>query len=544
MQWTDLLGLVGGLALFLYGMSIMGEGMELLAGSRLKQILERLTRNRVLSMLVGVLLTAVIQSSNAVTAMTVGFVNAGLMEFPRAIGIIMGANIGTTVTGQLIALNFTQLAPIFALSGVVLFLYFGKNQKLRYMGMVLAGLGILFMGMQMMSESMAPLQDVQWFRDAMVSFRNPLIGIAVGALFTALVQSSSASIGVLQAMALQGLIGLDSAVYVLCGQNIGCTIAAILAAVGGNKGAKRTALVHLLFNVTGTILFVIVCQLTPFISWVEALTPTNGAAQIANAHTIFNVATTLLLLPASNVLAKIAIKLIPGKDDAEDSQRLIHIQPVFGGVSIGIAQVEAEIGRMHHLARNNLVAAIDALFTKGGKLDAVHRDEETIDYLNKEITAALIRLNAMELSAEDADHISGMYHVISDIERIGDHADNIAGYAERLRAEGRTFSETATIEVADLARKVLDIIDMAYAHYVDVSQYSMEEIDALEESIDDMVDAMQESHIRRLAAGGCQADLSMLFVEVLTDLERVADHALNIAQAAWPRLGGGEAHVG
>lgn len=532
MQWTDILGLIGGLALFLYGMSIMGEGMELLAGSRLKSILERLTRNRVLAMLVGMLLTAVIQSSNAVTAMTVGFVNAGLMEFTRAIGVIMGANIGTTITGQLIALNVTAYAPIFAFIGVVLFLYFGKSKRLRYIGMVLAGLGILFMGMQMMSSSMRPLQDVQWFRDAMVSFKNPLIGIAVGALFTALIQSSSASIGVLQAMAMQGLIGLESAVYVLCGQNIGCTIAAIMAAIGGNKGAKRTALVHLLFNVTGTVLFVIVCQLTPFISWVEALTPMNGPAQIANAHTIFNIATTLILLPASNVLARIATVLIPGKDDGEDSMRLLHITSTFGAASIGIAQAEAEIGRMEGLARENLRLAVEALFSKATSLEAVHRDEETIDYLNKEITAALIRLNAMELTTDDADHISGMYHVISDIERIGDHAENIAGYAERMREQSRTFSDIASAELAELSAKVFDIIDSAYAHFVDPATGSMAALEALEQSIDDMVDRMQAAHIQRLTDNTCSPDLGMLYVEILTDLERAADHALNIAEAA------------
>lgn len=538
MHWTDILGLMGGLALFLYGINLMGEGMELLAGSRLKSILEKLTRNRFLAMIIGVLLTAVIQSSNAVTAMTVGFVNAGLMEFPRAIGIIMGANIGTTVTGQLIALNVTQIAPIFSFVGVVLFLYLGKNKRLRHIGMVLAGLGVLFMGMKMMSTSMEPLQDVQWFRDVMVSFRNPLLGIAVGALFTALVQSSSASVGVMQAMAMQNLIGLDSAIYVLCGQNIGCTIAAIMAAIGGNKGAKRTALVHLLINVTGTVLFVIICQLTPFVPWVESLTPNNGAAQIANAHTIFNVITTMLLLPASGLLAKVATILIPGEDLDKDTPRLLHITSTFGAVSLGVAQAEAEIGRMEGMARENLRLAVEALFTKGGTLQKIHEDEETIDYLNKEITAALIRLNAMELTTKDADYISGMYHVISDIERIGDHAENIAGYAERLRAENRTFSEAATQELRELSVRVYEIVDRAYAHFSDPSQEKMEDIEALEQSIDDMVDDFQERHIHRLSDNICAPDLGMLYVEILTDMERVADHALNIAQAA--RAIGGE----
>ncbi len=534
MHWTEVLGLMGGLALFLYGMRLMSEGMELLAGSRLKSILERLTRNRVLAMLVGMALTAVVQSSNAVTAMTVGFVNAGLMEFPRAIGVIMGANIGTTMTGQLIALNVTQIAPLFAFSGVVMFLFF-QNKHVRHLGQVLAGLGILFMGMSVMSESMAPLKDVAWFRNAMVSFSNPLLGVAVGALFTLLVQSSSASIGVMQAMAMQGLIGLNSAIYVLCGQNIGCTIAAIMAAIGGNKGAKRTALVHLLFNVIGTLLFIIVCQLTPFVSWVESFTPGNGAAQIANAHTIFNVATTLLLLPCSNMLAKIAIRLIPGEDETEGAtHRLLHITQTFGAASIGIAQVEAEIGRMEGLAYGNMHTALDALFTKGTQLDAVHRNEDTIDYLNKEITHALVRLNATELTVEDADHISSMYHVISDLERIGDHAENIAGYAEFLRDQSRGFSEKAVEGLRELTGKVYAIMDDAYALFRSPQPGRLDKIAQQEQDIDDMVDLLQAEHIQRLTANECSTELGMLYVEILTDLERAADHALNIAEAARP----------
>lgn len=531
MQWSDILGLIGGLALFLYGMRIMSEGMELMAGSRLKSILEKLTRNRFVAMLVGLSITAIVQSSNAITAMTVGFVNAGLMDFSRAIGVIMGSNIGTTITGQLIALNITQVASVFAFVGVILFLFF-KSRRVRYIGQVLAGLGILFMGMKMMSQSMAPLKDVEWFRTAMTSFTNPLLGIAVGALFTAIIQSSSASVGVLQAMALQGLIGLDSAIYIICGQNIGCTIAAFMAAIGGNKGAKRTAMVHLLFNLTGTIMFVIIAQATPFVSWVESFTPANGAAQIANAHTIFNVVTTLVLLPCSNLLAKAAILLVPGEDETEGtSQRLLHITPSFGAVSIGVAQVEAEISRMEGLAQGNLHAAIDALFTKSGTLDAVHRNEDTIDYLNKEITSALVRLNAMELSIQDADRISAMYHVTSDVERVGDHAENIAGYAEACHERGWAFSKTASGELRELADKVCGIVDDSYVFF-NQGQGNIEDFERREQEIDDLVDHLQAEHIKRLGANECSADMGMLYVEILTDLERVADHAFNIAQAA------------
>ncbi len=533
MHWTEVIGLMGGLALFLYGMRLMSEGMELLAGSRLKPILEKLTSNRILAMTVGVLLTAVVQSSNAVTAMTVGFVNAGLIEFSRAIGIIMGSNIGTTITGQLIALNVSQFAPVFAITGVIMFLYFQKRKKVHYLGQVLAGLGFLFMGMSLMSSSMAPLKDIVWFQNAMTSFKNPLVGVLVGALFTLLIQSSSASVGVLQAMALQGLIGLDSAIYVICGQNIGCTIAAVMAAIGGNKGAKRTAMVHVLFNVIGTTVFIIVCQLTPFTTWVASLTPANGAAQIANAHSIFNIVTTLLLLPFSNHLAKLATILIPGEDEITGTtQRLLHITQTFGAASIGIAEVQAEIARMEGLSTGNMHMALDALFGKSGSLEAVHRNEDTIDFLNKEITRALVRLNATELTEEDADKISAMYHVISDLERIGDHAENIAGYAESLREKGQHFSEKAEEELRTLREKVYVILDTAYAHFKSPRPGGLARVEVLEQEIDDLVDAMQAGHIRRLTANECSPDLGMLYVEIITDLERAADHALNIAEAA------------
>ena len=532
MAWTDYLGLLGGLALFLYGMRLMSDGMELLAGSRLKRILERLTRSRFAAMGIGFALTAVVQSSNAITSMTVGFVNAGLMEFPRAIGIIMGSNIGTTVTGQLIALDASSVAPAIAFAGTLLYLFFRKR-KLRHIGQILLGLGFLFMGMKLMSGSMAPLKEDEWFRSAITQFSNPFVGVLVGTVFTLMIQSSSASVGVLQALALQGLIGLDSAIYVICGQNIGCTIAAIMAAAGGNKGAKRTAAVHLLFNVSGTAIFMLICRLTPFTEWVAGMTPLNGAAQIANAHTIFNVATTLILLPLSGLLAKAATLIVRGDDAiAGPTQRLLHITKNFGAASLGIAQVEAEIGRMEGLSAGNMRAAFEALFVRRPDLEEVHQQEETIDYLNKEITRALVRLNAMELLEKDAAHISSMYHVISDLERIGDHAENIAGYAEFMASKDEKFSDEAEDELKALREKVFAIMDGAYAHFKSPAEGGLERIEALEEEIDSLVEEMQEGHIRRLSANECNPDMGMLFVEILTDLERAADHALNIAEAA------------
>lgn len=536
MKITDILGMVGGLALFLYGMRMMGDGLERLAGSKLKSILEKLTRNRFMAMLVGFLLTVLVQSSSATTVMAVGFVNVGLMDFSRAIGIIMGANIGTTITAQLIALKVTTIAPIFAFVGVILFL-FTKKSRPHNLGQVLAGLGILFIGMNIMSSSMAPLREVVWFQQAITSFSHPLVGVAVGTLFTILIQSSSASIGVIQALAMQGLIGLDNSIYVLFGMNIGTTITAILASVGGNKNAHRTALVHLLFNAIGTIIFIVIAQTLPFVTWVESFTPGDTVAQIANAHTIFNVGTTLLLLPAAGLLSKIALKLIPGTDEVQGPQ-LMHIKDLgsaagFGAATIAIRQVDEEVSRMHLLARDNLHAALEALFDpRTGDIDSVYNKEEIIDFLNKEITRALVRINAMELTHEDAKRMGAMYHVLSDIERIGDHAENVAEYAVFCREHNQVFSERATQELHELADMVYKIVDDSFAHFVRPQPGGLQRVSELEESIDQKVEQMQIHHVERLNAHRCTADIGMVFVEILTDLERVSDHALNIAQAA------------
>ena len=291
-----LLGLLGGLALFLYGMQMMSNNLEAAAGNKMKQILEKLTTNRFMGILVGAGITALIQSSSATTVMTVGFVNSGLMSLKQAVWIIMGANIGTTITGQLIALDVGALAPLIAFIGVVL-VVFVKNKKLQHIGGIVAGVGVIFIGMGMMSDAMLPLRDEPEFIQLMTSFKNPLLGVMAGALFTAVIQSSAASIGILQALAVSGVIGLHSAVFVLFGQNIGTCITAVLASVGTNRNAKRTTAIHLMFNVVGTVIFVVLCMVTPFVDWMIATNPANPAAQIANVHTIFNIATTVILFP-------------------------------------------------------------------------------------------------------------------------------------------------------------------------------------------------------------------------------------------------------
>ena len=322
-----LLGLLGGLALFLYGMQMMSSGLEAAAGNRMKRILERLTSNRFLGVLVGAAITAVIQSSSATTVMVVGFVNSGMMTLRQAVWIIMGANIGTTITGQLIALDVGAMAPLFAFVGVAMVVFLKKPQIHHY-GNILAGLGVLFIGMEMMSSSMEPLQEWPAFVDVVSTFSNPLIGILVGTLFTALIQSSSASVGILQALAVSGVIGLDSAVFVLFGQNIGTCITAVLASIGTSRNAKRTTVIHLMFNLFGTVLFTAVCILTPLTDFMVSLTPNYPAAQIANMHTLFNVVTTILLLPLGNGLVKLAMFILPDRSESgEEGMHLAYLVP-------------------------------------------------------------------------------------------------------------------------------------------------------------------------------------------------------------------------
>lgn len=319
MKLTNIFSMLGGLALFLYGMNMMSNGLELAAGNKMKTILEKLTSNRILGVLVGALVTAIIQSSSATTVMVVGFVNSGLMSLTSAVWVIMGANIGTTITGQLIAIDITAIAPLIAFIGVAMIVFF-KSKKLDAFGSVIGGLGILFIGMETMSNAMVPLRTMPEFVGLISKFQNPFIGILVGALFTALIQSSSASVGILQALAKSGVMTLSSSIYVLFGQNIGTCITSVLASIGTSKNAKRTTIIHLTFNIIGTVIFVSISMLFPFAHLVESITPNNVAAQIANVHTIFNVATTLLLLPIGTKLVDLAKMILP--DDPEDHQHM------------------------------------------------------------------------------------------------------------------------------------------------------------------------------------------------------------------------------
>lgn len=531
-----ILGLLGGLALFLYGMQMMSSGLEDAAGNRMKKILEKLTTNRFLGVAVGAGITAVIQSSSATTVMTVGFVNSGMMTLRQAVWIIMGANIGTTITGQLIALDVGMLAPLFAFIGVGMIVFL-KNPKVHHVGKILAGLGILFIGMGMMSDAMHPLRESDAFVSLMTQFSNPLLGILAGAVFTAIIQSSSASIGILQALAAAGVIGLPSAVYVLFGQNIGTCITAVLASVGTNRAAKRTTLIHLLFNVIGTTLFVLAFQVLPITDWVASITPGVVTAQIANMHTIFNIATTLLLLPVGTQLARLAERLLPERPE-EHPTALTALNEEFTikGMNLGTHAVHTgmlaqEIRRIVALAGENMNRAFDVVMAgKTEGLQAIDKTETVIDGMNKEISQYISKILVHNNSGKNVADIEQYFLITGNAERIGDHAQNIAEYTRVMEEKNIVFSQRARREIAEMKRITAEALAYAQDAEKDSADWMGKVADA-EQLIDDMTREYRERHLERMRQGKCSEEACILYSELLTDFERIGDHVLNIAQA-------------
>ncbi|EGJ46410.2 phosphate:Na+ symporter [Ruminococcaceae bacterium D16] len=552
MQMSDFLGLLGGLALFLYGMQMMSSGLEAAAGSRMKMILERLTANRFLGVLVGAAITAVIQSSSATTVMVVGFVNAGMMTLNQAVWIIMGANIGTTVTGLLIALDVGELAPLFAFVGVAL-VVFVKKPQLQHIGQILAGLGVLFIGMDMMSSAMSPLRESEAFINLMSTFSNPLLGILAGAGFTAVIQSSSASVGILQALANSGVIGLPSAVFVLFGQNIGTCITAVLASIGTNRNAKRATIIHLMFNVIGTVIFTILFLVFPIAYVIDGsltlpgalgqtiagIMPTSHAGQIALVHTSFNIITTIILLPLGNYLAKAAVKILPERpEDKADQLHLEYLTPIqisskdggLGVSAIYVDQMQHELRRMMEMAKDNVEASFRSVLNRDeDELEQVEKTEEYLDFLNKEISLHVSRLITYETNEKASAVVSSFFTISGNIERIGDHADNLAGYTRMLNKRNISFTGVAHDEISAMRDICLEgINDLLSLNAGNVEWLA--DVSALEQRIDDMTSDYRRNHLERMRDGECSDEACILYSELLTDFERIGDHILNIAQ--------------
>ena len=535
MSVANILSMAGGLGLFLFGIRTMGDGLENAAGAKLKRMLEVLTGNRFLAVLVGFVVTAIIQSSTATTVMVVGFVNAGMMSLAQAVGVIMGANIGTTVTSLLIALNFSSVAAASLLVGVLV-MHVSKKTVVKNLGAIFTGFGLLFLGIDMMSDSMAPLRESAGFMNFIVTVSEsplrPLFGIILGIVMTAVLQSSSASVGVLQTLAMQGLVPLKFSVFVLFGQNIGTCLTALFSTVGAKKNSKRAAVIHLLFNLIGTGIFILIALLTPYVEWIEKLSP-DPMAQIAISHIVFNIVSTVVMFPFAKALVKLSCLLVPGKDDSESEMhckfiddRLLNTPP------FAVMQVSKEVARMAKLARDNFETSAHALINRSDKdLDKVMENEEIINYLNHHITSYLVKLNALDITDSDSDYIARVFHAINDIERVGDHAINLAEAAQHNIGEGLKFSDSAREELNQLCGSVVTLLERSMAAFDNqsLSDNEAKELSDLEEHIDDLTLECQDSHIFRLNRKECNTEAGMLYLNTITDFERVGDHAINIA---------------
>ena len=539
MNLLEFLGVFGGLALFLHGMQMMSSGLEAVAGNRMKAILERLTANRFMGVLVGALITAAVQSSSATTVMVVGFVNAGMMTLSQAVWLIMGANVGTTVTGLLIALDVGALAPVVAFGGVFL-MVFVKRARLQHIGQILAGLGILFIGMDTMSAAMAPLREFPAFIHLMSTLSNPLLGILFGALFTALIQSSSASVGILQTLAAGGIVQFSGAVYVLFGQNIGTCITAVLAAMGTSRNAKRATCIHLLFNVIGTVIFTIVVLVFPVTALIEAAVP-SPKAQIAAMHMIFNLATTILLLPLGNWLARLAEQLLPDREEPQSAgteMRLAYLTPVTAGGKDGglgvsaivVDQLRNELHRMLEMARQNVDTSFKAVLDLDvAPLERVEKREGYIDYLNREISRYISRLISIETNERGSRIISSFFSISGNIERIGDHADNLAGYTRLLAEKDIALSQYAQAELRQMRDVSIRAVSALLSGEAGDADW-LAHVAQLEQKIDDMTADFRRDQLTRMRDGTCSDEACILYSELLTDFERIGDHVLNIAQ--------------
>ncbi|MGL4343669.1 MAG: Na/Pi cotransporter family protein [Cellulosilyticaceae bacterium] len=538
-NWLELgLSFLGGFGLFLFGMGFMGEGLQKAAGSKMKNVLSVLTSNRVLGVLVGAGITALIQSSSATTVMVVGFVNAGLMSLVQAVGVIMGANVGTTVTAWIVSLgewtSFLKpsvLAPVFIVTGVVM-LMFSKKSQTRHVGEILFGFGSLFLGLDMMSGAAKPLSKLEEVKNLFLMLGgNPLLGILVGAVVTAVIQSSSASVGILQALALAGLVPWSSAIYIILGQNIGTCVTAVLSSIGASQNAKRAAMIHFLFNFIGSALFGILAIVV-----FKFAIPTAGLAlisvtEISVVHTIFNVLNTLVLFPFAGVLVYLAEHLI--KDDQNEQSRLLqHLdERILETPSLAVENAIKEVIRMGRLAAENVKVALEALAEKDAqKIEQVFEKEKKIDKLQHGINQYLIKLSNVPLSEYESYVVTGLFHTVGDVERVGDHADNIAELAEALIEQGGMFSHEAEQDLAKITLATIECFEIALEAYRAGDTNKAQRTLVLEGKIDEMEAYMRLAHIKRLVDKRCEAVAGIIFLDTLSNVERIADHSSNIAK--------------
>ena len=538
--WPALLGLCSGMALFLYSVKITSGSLQAIAGEKLKSVLAKLTGNRIMGVLVGAGITALIQSSTATSVMSVGFVNAGLMNLYQALWVIMGANIGTNITAQLIAFDVGAIAPIVALLGTF-FCLLTKDKKLRSIGEAVAGLGFIFVAMSLMKESMAPLSEMDIVKEIFSSINNPFIGIIVGIIFVIIIQSSAAGVGVLQAMAMSAsgaqLMTLDQAMFIIFGLNIGTCVTAVFASIGGSRNATRAGMLHMMFNVIGTAIFTAAYYALPVADWVRALSPNDVARQFANMHLVFNLASTIILLPFGKFIVKLVKLMVPDKKGGDDSvQYLKYLNPSMisnnaqVGTEVLIRALCNEMSRMLEMAGNNVQRSIEAVLENSEKTQQQINDtEEYVDYLNKEISYYISHAMVFDMSEKHALAMSALFKITGNIERMGDHATNIAGYANLLESKGLKLSDKARAEVSQMVKTTSEAYNILLGSKPGSVHIKMAQ---MEQKIDDMTEDYREHQLERLKSGICSGDACVIYSEMLTDFERLGDHMLNIAEAA------------
>ena len=527
------LGLIGGLGLFLYGMTLMSDSLEKAAGAKLRGILELFTKNRYVGIIVGVVFTAIIQSSSAATVMVVSFVNAGLMTLYQAIGVIYGANIGTTVTSQLVSFNLSQYAPVFIMAGVLMLMIF-KNPTVKKAGEVVIGFGILFLGISTMSSSMGALKELPAIQNLFMSLDNRFFALLLGLVITAIVQSSSVTVSIVLLLAQQGLLPLKICFFIILGCNIGACMSAMLASLSGKKNAKRAALIHLLFNIIGSIIMAVILLIGS--NWIEALimhiSGGNLGRCVANTHTIFKVFQVIILMPFMSWIVKLTYLIVPGEDnDVEDEYEMKYIGDGDRlSSATAIPQVCSEISHMGEIAIGNLEKALDALLIKDDKAaKEVFEVEKRIDYMNKEITDYLVKANQISLPVGDRKKLGALFHVVSDIERVGDHAENIAEDVEKLIDMKEDINGMAGNEIRRMQEMTVKILHLSMDMFNLEDDSHLQEILDLENAIDAKERELQNLHVKCLTTGECSAQVGMMFSDLASNLERVADHATNIA---------------
>jgi len=526
------LGILGGLGLFLYGMNLMGEGLQKAAGEKLKKIIEMLTSNRFMGVLVGVFVTAVIQSSSATTVMVVGFVNAGIMKLTQAIGVIMGANIGTTVTAQLVSFELTQLAPAAVGIGMVIYL-FASKEKSKQLAEILIGFGILFIGMDFMKEAVKPLREFPAFREMLVGFgSNTFLGIFMGFAMTVILQSSSAAMGILLALSSEGLLPLSSALPILYGQNIGTCVTAILSSIGATRNAKRAAIVHLTFNILGTLIFAVILS-KPTIALVTKMNQTDVTRQIANVHTLFNIVNVVILFPFAPLIVKLAMKLLPETEDENNGRVTKYLDSrILETPSIALANTIRECLHMGNITKKSLDNAMNGFFDwSKEEAKKTFKKEKKINALQREIIDYLIKLSNKAISGENREIVDGLFNTVNDIERVGDHADNIAELVVEGIEKDIPFSKEAIEELRNMYDKVME----AYSNSLKCMKTNdinlAFKVIAMEEQIDIMEKTCRTTHIYRLNKSLCNPESGIMFLEMISNMERIGDHSSNIARA-------------